>query len=100
MAARKRKLDVSGMTPAPTPSERVVRPAVVNPLTGMPYSQKYQTIYETRKKLPVWGFLDKVEAMLRANRVIVLEGETGSGKTTQVRAFADDGLLLLPHYTC
>ena len=81
---RKRKLDITGLGQEQTQGS-TTRAANVNPLTGMPYSQKYRTLFETRKQLPVWGYLEKVDAMLRANRVIVLEGETGSGKTTQVR---------------
>lgn len=81
---RKRKLDITGLGQEQTQGS-ATRAANVNPLTGAPYSQRYRTLFETRKQLPVWGYLEKVDAMLRANRVIVLEGETGSGKTTQVR---------------
>jgi len=56
----------------------------VNPLTGTPYSRRYREIYEQRKKLPVWQFLDQFQKLVSENQVIVVEGETGSGKTTQV----------------
>ena len=63
----------------------------VNPLTNKPYSRKY---YRLRDGVPPdyfgWGkfssqvnkqdFLDKLEK----TNVILLTGETGSGKTTQI----------------
>ncbi|GBG23781.1 ATP-dependent RNA helicase dhx8, partial [Hondaea fermentalgiana] len=58
-----------------------------NPLTGQPFSEKYRKILAKRKELPVFQFLDDVETKLRENRVIVVEGETGSGKTTQIPQF-------------
>lgn len=59
-----------------------------NPLNGKPYSKRYRDIYEQRKKLPVWQFLDQLDSLMKTNQVIVVEGETGSGKTTQVRSAA------------
>jgi pre-mRNA-splicing factor ATP-dependent RNA helicase DHX15/PRP43 len=58
-----------------------------NPLNGKPYSKRYHDIAETRRRLPVWQFLDTINAALSANQVIVIEGETGSGKTTQIPQF-------------
>ena len=37
-----------------------------------------------RKKLPVFEFLDTLEQAVDSNQVIIVEGETGSGKTTQI----------------
>lgn len=58
-----------------------------NPLNGKPYSRRYHEIAAGRRKLPVWQFLDTIHAALSANQVIVIEGETGSGKTTQIPQF-------------
>ena len=55
-----------------------------NPLTNVPFSKKYYSILEERKKLPVYEFLDKLEEAVDKNRVIIVDGETGSGKTTQI----------------
>lgn len=73
------------------PFEAAVAPPVapgevprVNPLNQRPYSRRYATLYESRRKLPVWQYLDAVQDALEKNQVIVIEGETGSGKTTQV----------------
>ncbi len=62
----------------------VSAPPTVNPLNGVPYSKKYHEILAIRKKLPVWQFLDKLEKDIAENQVVIVEGETGSGKTTQV----------------
>jgi len=61
--------------------------ATLNPVTGRPYSRRYFEILEKRKSLPVFGYLDDLEAKLKENRVVVVEGETGSGKTTQIPQF-------------
>ena len=55
-----------------------------NPLTGQPFSDNYYKILEDRKKLPVFEFLDTLEQAVDSNQVIIVEGETGSGKTTQI----------------
>ena len=56
-----------------------------NPLTMKPYSANYFKILETRKNLPVYAQKDEFAQKLRSNQVLILVGETGSGKTTQVR---------------
>jgi pre-mRNA-splicing factor ATP-dependent RNA helicase DHX15/PRP43 len=55
----------------------------VNPWTNQKYSQKYYDILVKRKELPVFEQRDDFLNNLRNNQVIVLQGETGSGKTTQ-----------------
>ena len=56
----------------------------INPLSGRPYSAKYYEILAQRQKLPVWEQRDDFIAMVKKNQTIVLVGETGSGKTTQI----------------
>lgn len=58
--------------------------ARVNPWTGQPYSARYYEILRKRETLPVFQFLDQLLAEVRTHQVVVVEGETGSGKTTQV----------------
>ena len=46
---------------------------------------KSNTIAEQRKLLPVYDVRDDLLQVIRENQVVVIVGETGSGKTTQVR---------------
>mmetsp|Transcript_64659 Transcript_64659/g.145857 ORF Transcript_64659/g.145857 Transcript_64659/m.145857 type:complete len:731 (+) Transcript_64659:124-2316(+) len=59
----------------------------VNPLTGRPFTSNYHKLLATRKKLPVYQFLDDLLDKVRLNQSVVVEGETGSGKTTQIPQF-------------
>lgn len=58
-----------------------------NPWTGKPFSQNYYKLLKDRKKLPVYEFKDEVIETVRTNRVTIIEGSTGSGKTTQIPQF-------------
>lgn len=53
---------------------------------------RYAKMYETRRRLPAFASKDDFLAMLERSRVVVVVGETGSGKTTQC-AFPDCGLV-------
>lgn len=56
----------------------------INRWTGRAYSQRYHEILEKRRSLPVWHQKEEFLQVLKANQTIILVGETGSGKTTQV----------------
>ena len=56
----------------------------MNPLNQKPLSRNYYDILRTRRSLPVFEFLDIFEDAYSKNSVIIVEGETGSGKTTQI----------------
>jgi pre-mRNA-splicing factor ATP-dependent RNA helicase DHX15/PRP43 len=58
-----------------------------NPYTGRPFSQRYFEIRRTRQTLPVYDARQEILKQIENNQVIVLQGETGSGKTTQVPQF-------------
>lgn len=58
-----------------------------NPFTQRSYSSNYYKILSERKSLPVYEALPKLEKLLRSHQIIILQGETGSGKTTQVPQF-------------
>ncbi|XP_065883366.1 putative pre-mRNA-splicing factor ATP-dependent RNA helicase PRP1 isoform X2 [Dysidea avara] len=58
--------------------------AQINKYTGRPFSAKFWQILEKRKKLPVWEYYKQFIDMVRKNQSVVLVGETGSGKTTQI----------------
>jgi pre-mRNA-splicing factor ATP-dependent RNA helicase DHX15/PRP43 len=53
--------------------------ANINPWTGRPYSARYRTILNTRRKLPVYQFKDELVEAVKQNQFVVVEGETGSG---------------------
>ncbi|PPQ81540.1 hypothetical protein CVT25_013425, partial [Psilocybe cyanescens] len=59
----------------------------VNPFTKQPLSGQYKKILETRKKLPVFAQMDEFLKIFTDNQIIVMVGETGSGKTTQIPQF-------------
>lgn len=58
-----------------------------NPLTGKAYSSKYYEILKQRMTLPIWESRERLLTLLKAHQVVILQGETGSGKTTQVPQF-------------
>jgi len=62
----------------------------INSWTGKPYSQRYYDILEKRKQLPVWEQREEFYQAISKSQVLVLVGETGSGKTTQIPQFALD----------
>jgi len=45
---------------------------------------KKLTMEETRKKLPIFKYRDDLLQAIEDHQVLVIEGETGSGKTTQI----------------
>ncbi|XP_030376802.1 pre-mRNA-splicing factor ATP-dependent RNA helicase DHX16 [Scaptodrosophila lebanonensis] len=62
--------------------------------------RKRLTLEETRKSLPVYPFKDDLIAAVKEHQVLIIEGETGSGKTTQVpqylveAGFTEDGKMI------
>jgi len=53
-------------------------------LTGEPYTPRYFDILDKRKRLPAWEAKKEFLRLVKRNQVVVLVGETGSGKTTQL----------------
>lgn len=49
-----------------------------------PLKQRALALLEDRKKLPIWPRLSEIKRSLRDQNVLLLVGETGSGKSTQV----------------
>lgn len=49
--------------------------------------EKANALYELRRKLPIFGHADEIRRNLREQDVMLLVGETGSGKSTQIPQF-------------
>lgn len=58
--------------------------ASINPYTKKPYSENYSTLLKSRRNLPVYQSMPEILKAVKENTVVVLVGETGSGKTTQL----------------
>jgi pre-mRNA-splicing factor ATP-dependent RNA helicase DHX15/PRP43 len=80
MANRRQRIDLGDYGSA----KRAKNEGDFNPWTGRPYSQRYLSILKTRTKLPVYQFKDELINKVMDNQCVVVEGETGSGKTTQI----------------
>jgi pre-mRNA-splicing factor ATP-dependent RNA helicase DHX15/PRP43 len=100
---KRRKFDAdtnAALTSNPYLSHRKEFAPAVNPYNNRPYSQRYMDIRDVRQNLPVYEAREELLRKLNENPVVVLEGETGSGKTTQVPQFlveagyADNGLMV------
>lgn len=61
--------------------------ADVNPFTQKPFTKTYQEILKGRQKLPVFGQMHEFYEIYSKNQILVMVGETGSGKTTQIPQF-------------
>lgn len=53
----------------------------------------YKRMQKIREKLPAYNLRDDIVAAVNNNQVIVITGETGCGKTTQVAQFLLDDFL-------
>eukprot|EP00392_Amoebophrya_sp_AT5.2_P014422 g14571.t1 len=59
----------------------------VSPITGRVLSANALEILQKRRKLPCWPAKDEFNELVANHQVVVLVGETGSGKTTQMPQF-------------
>jgi pre-mRNA-splicing factor ATP-dependent RNA helicase DHX15/PRP43 len=80
---RKRKINIETMNSSETKKKK----NMINPFTNKPYSNKFYEILEKRKQLPVWEQKDEFLTLFEKNQILILVGETGSGKTTQIPQF-------------
>lgn len=70
----------SATTPSAAPKNQVQ----LNPYTSLPYTPRYHEFYKKRITLPVFEYRADFMRLLAQHQCIVLVGETGSGKTTQI----------------
>jgi pre-mRNA-splicing factor ATP-dependent RNA helicase DHX15/PRP43 len=71
----------------------------LNRWTGQPYSAHYFNLLETRRALPVYQFKEELLKVFAEHQVVVVEGETGSGKTTQIPQFLLASDVVIPGKT-
>ncbi|ANQ07598.1 Atp-dependent rna helicase [Plasmodium coatneyi] len=62
-------------------------PPLINKLTNEPYSERYLQLLEDKKKLPAWSAKKNFLKLFKKNDVLIIVGDTGSGKTTQISQF-------------
>ena len=67
---------------------------ILQELDMMRQDVRYVKMYETRRRLPAFTSKDEFLAVLERSRVVVVVGETGSGKTTQRKSQKADSLHL------
>ncbi|KAJ4884583.1 putative pre-mRNA-splicing factor ATP-dependent RNA helicase [Raphanus sativus] len=59
----------------------------MNKWNGKAYTRSYYEILEKRRSLPVYAQKQEFLQCLMSNQTVILVGETGSGKTTQIPQF-------------
>jgi pre-mRNA-splicing factor ATP-dependent RNA helicase DHX15/PRP43 len=74
-------LNTSQTTPSASTSSGV------NPFSYKEYTKNYYSILEKRKKLPAWEAKSHLIKLVYQHQILILQGETGSGKTTQIPQF-------------
>ncbi|CAO3668843.1 unnamed protein product [Umbelopsis ramanniana] len=79
---RKRKLNEKDLTE--------LSQKLVEKLNEMNVAEQYQAIGKVRNNLPAYSFKEQVVNAVLKNQVVIVCGETGCGKTTQVPQFILD----------
>jgi len=57
---------------------------IISAMKSKYHHRKYRDMLIQRKKLPAWNCCDRILDELQYNQVLVVVGDTGCGKTTQV----------------
>jgi len=51
----------------------------------VPHATVNQELLPFRQALPIWSMRDDIVSLINSNQVVLICGDTGSGKTTQVK---------------
>ena len=65
----------------------IIKEEAINKFTGQVYSDDYYKLLKKRMSLPVWSSKKQILELVEKNRIVIIQGETGSGKTTQIPQF-------------
>ena len=69
-------------------SQPIIRPDDIKAQWASKLSTpSYEAMLTSRKSLPIWNFKDELLDAITDNQVVIICGETGCGKSTQVPAF-------------
>ncbi|KAL7721642.1 RNA helicase [Entamoeba marina] len=52
--------------------------------------QQPKTVMDKRKELPIFGYRENLMATIKNNQIVIIIGETGCGKTTQITQYLDE----------
>ncbi|XP_071109259.1 ATP-dependent RNA helicase dhx29-like [Haliotis cracherodii] len=80
--------------PTSSPASRLDSSALIQLMKDRLSSRVYQTLLGTRQRLPVFQHRDKVMDRINRENVVVVAGETGSGKSTQIPQFVLEDAIL------
>ncbi|CAL8140089.1 unnamed protein product [Orchesella dallaii] len=97
MSSRKLKLDVTSSSDGMVNQSKkrkveegsagslsISSSSTLNPYSFTTFTPRYFEILNKRSQLPVWEYKPKFMELLSKHQILVLVGETGSGKTTQI----------------
>ena len=62
--------------------------------------KKKMSIEETRRSLPIFPFKEDLLNAISSHQVLIIEGETGCGKTTQIPQYLRDAVRSVMLHIC